>query len=177
MVRKGQDRKVKRCSGRNRKRLGESFGPAPSGAGPFCAAVSADKIAAMHSDTPSIDPGVMAFVRALLLAVFIYFGLLAVGGVCRVRDRGLGRLVRRDVALHPPTRRRRARSSRKPVGALSALPVLPGAGQREDELAREILAQRLVEPLASGRRSRVEGGAVAARRARPRRWGTAFIPL
>jgi len=28
---------------------------------------------------PSIDPGVMAFIWALLLAVFIYFGLLAVG--------------------------------------------------------------------------------------------------
>jgi hypothetical protein len=28
---------------------------------------------------PSIDPGVMAFVWALLLAVYIYFGLLAVG--------------------------------------------------------------------------------------------------
>jgi hypothetical protein len=28
---------------------------------------------------PSIDPGVMAFIWALLLAVYIYFGLLAVG--------------------------------------------------------------------------------------------------
>jgi hypothetical protein len=28
---------------------------------------------------PGIDPGVMAFVWSLLLAVFIYFGLLAVG--------------------------------------------------------------------------------------------------
>jgi hypothetical protein len=28
---------------------------------------------------PSIDPGVTAFIWALLLAVFIYFGLLAVG--------------------------------------------------------------------------------------------------
>jgi purine-cytosine permease-like protein len=28
---------------------------------------------------PSIDPGVMAFVWALLLAVFVYFGLKAVG--------------------------------------------------------------------------------------------------
>jgi hypothetical protein len=28
---------------------------------------------------PSIDPGVMAFIWALLLAVFIYFGLKAVG--------------------------------------------------------------------------------------------------
>jgi hypothetical protein len=28
---------------------------------------------------PSIDPGVMAFVWALLLAVYVYFGLLAVG--------------------------------------------------------------------------------------------------
>jgi hypothetical protein len=28
---------------------------------------------------PSVDPGVMAFIWALLLAVFVYFGLLAVG--------------------------------------------------------------------------------------------------
>jgi len=28
---------------------------------------------------PSIDPGVMAFVWAFLLAVYVYFGLLAVG--------------------------------------------------------------------------------------------------
>jgi hypothetical protein len=34
----------------------------------------------MHRpNPPSIDPGVMAFVWALLLAVFIYFGLKAVG--------------------------------------------------------------------------------------------------
>ena len=33
----------------------------------------------MHFHMPSIDPGVMAFVWSLLLAVFIYFGLLAVG--------------------------------------------------------------------------------------------------
>jgi hypothetical protein len=28
---------------------------------------------------PSIDPGVMAFVWALLLALYVYFGLVAVG--------------------------------------------------------------------------------------------------
>jgi hypothetical protein len=28
---------------------------------------------------PSIDPGVMAFVWAFLLAVYVYFGLLAIG--------------------------------------------------------------------------------------------------
>jgi hypothetical protein len=33
----------------------------------------------MHFHAPSIDPGVMAFVWALLLALYIYFGLLAVG--------------------------------------------------------------------------------------------------
>ena len=34
----------------------------------------------MHlPNPPSIDPGVMAFVWALLLAVYVYFGLLAVG--------------------------------------------------------------------------------------------------
>jgi purine-cytosine permease-like protein len=34
----------------------------------------------MHRpNPPSIDPGVMAFVWALLLALFIYFGLKAVG--------------------------------------------------------------------------------------------------
>jgi hypothetical protein len=33
----------------------------------------------MHFRAPSIDPGVMAFIWALLLAVYVYFGLLAVG--------------------------------------------------------------------------------------------------
>ena len=34
----------------------------------------------MHvPNPPSVDPGVMAFVWALLLAVYVYFGLLAVG--------------------------------------------------------------------------------------------------
>jgi hypothetical protein len=34
----------------------------------------------MHRpNPPSIDPGVMAFLWALLLAVFIYFGLKAIG--------------------------------------------------------------------------------------------------
>jgi len=28
---------------------------------------------------PSIDPGVMAFVWALLLALYVYFGLVAIG--------------------------------------------------------------------------------------------------
>jgi hypothetical protein len=33
----------------------------------------------MHFHLPSIDPGVMAFVWAVLLAAYVYFGLLAVG--------------------------------------------------------------------------------------------------
>lgn len=34
----------------------------------------------MHKpNPPSIDPGVMAFVWALLLALYIYFGLVAIG--------------------------------------------------------------------------------------------------
>jgi hypothetical protein len=34
----------------------------------------------MHMpNPPSIDPGVMAFVWAVLLALYVYFGLLAVG--------------------------------------------------------------------------------------------------
>jgi hypothetical protein len=33
----------------------------------------------MHFHAPSIDPGVMAFVWALLLSAYVYFGLLAVG--------------------------------------------------------------------------------------------------
>ena len=33
----------------------------------------------MHFHLPSIDPGVMAFVWALLLGLYVYFGLLAVG--------------------------------------------------------------------------------------------------
>jgi len=36
-------------------------------------------IASMHIHPPSIDPGVMAFVWAVLLGAYIYFGLLAVG--------------------------------------------------------------------------------------------------
>ena len=34
---------------------------------------------AMHFHPPSIDPGVMAFVWSVLLAAYVYFGLLAVG--------------------------------------------------------------------------------------------------
>jgi len=33
----------------------------------------------MHFRPPSIDPGVMAFVWAVLLAAYVYFGLLAIG--------------------------------------------------------------------------------------------------
>jgi hypothetical protein len=33
----------------------------------------------MHFHPPSIDPGVMAFVWAVLLAAYVYFGLLAIG--------------------------------------------------------------------------------------------------
>jgi hypothetical protein len=33
----------------------------------------------MHFNPPSIDQGVMAFVWAVVLGVYIYFGLLAVG--------------------------------------------------------------------------------------------------
>ena len=33
----------------------------------------------MHFRAPSIDPGVMAFIWALLLAAYVYCGLLAVG--------------------------------------------------------------------------------------------------
>ena len=33
----------------------------------------------MHFRAPSIDPGVMAFIWALLLSAYLYFGLLAIG--------------------------------------------------------------------------------------------------
>ena len=33
----------------------------------------------MHFRPPSIDPGVMAFVWAVVLAAYVYFGLLAIG--------------------------------------------------------------------------------------------------
>jgi len=33
----------------------------------------------MHFHLPSIDPGVMAFVWALLLGLYVYFGLIAIG--------------------------------------------------------------------------------------------------
>jgi hypothetical protein len=33
----------------------------------------------MRFHLPSIDPGVMAFVWSLLLALYVYFGLLAIG--------------------------------------------------------------------------------------------------
>lgn len=33
----------------------------------------------MHFRLPSVDPGVSAFVWALLLAIFVYFGLVSVG--------------------------------------------------------------------------------------------------
>jgi hypothetical protein len=56
---------------------GRFSGPAPSGAGPFLCPLGSRAV--HRPNPPSIDPGVMAFVWALLLAVFIYFGLLAVG--------------------------------------------------------------------------------------------------
>jgi hypothetical protein len=37
------------------------------------------RIAPMHFHLPSVDPGVMAFVWALLLGLYVYFGLIAVG--------------------------------------------------------------------------------------------------
>ena len=38
------------------------------------------RLAPVHlPNPPSIDPGVMAFVWALLLALYVYFGLLAIG--------------------------------------------------------------------------------------------------
>jgi hypothetical protein len=33
----------------------------------------------VHIHPPSIDPGVMAFIWAALLAAYVYFGLLAIG--------------------------------------------------------------------------------------------------
>ena len=33
----------------------------------------------MHFRAPSIDPGVMAFIWAVLLAAYVYFGLVAIG--------------------------------------------------------------------------------------------------
>jgi membrane protease YdiL (CAAX protease family) len=33
----------------------------------------------MHFRAPSIDPGVAAFIWAVVLAAYVYFGLLAVG--------------------------------------------------------------------------------------------------
>jgi hypothetical protein len=33
----------------------------------------------MHFNLPSIDPGLTAFVWSLLLTLYIYFGLLAIG--------------------------------------------------------------------------------------------------
>jgi hypothetical protein len=33
----------------------------------------------MHFRLPSIDPGVMAFVWAVLLGAYVYFGLVAIG--------------------------------------------------------------------------------------------------
>ena len=74
-VRKGQDRKVRRCCQRNRKRLGESMVRRVRAADFF----SARYDRAMHFRAPSIDPGVMAFIWALLLSAYVYFGLLAIG--------------------------------------------------------------------------------------------------
>jgi hypothetical protein len=53
------------------------FGPSPY---PTPAAVASSTIAAMHPPRPpSIDQGVIAFVWAVVLGTYIYFGLLAVG--------------------------------------------------------------------------------------------------
>jgi hypothetical protein len=45
----------------------------------FFARALLGRIAPMHFHLPSIDPGVMAFVWALLLSLYVYFGLIAVG--------------------------------------------------------------------------------------------------
>jgi hypothetical protein len=46
----------------------------------FRALTRSSRIALVHlPNPPSIDPGVMAFVWAFLLAVYVDFGLLAVG--------------------------------------------------------------------------------------------------
>jgi hypothetical protein len=73
----GPERKVDRGCGRNRDRLGEFFWSSP-----LCRAADLDSstIAAMHPPRPpSIDQGVIAVLWAVGLAVFIYFGLIAVG--------------------------------------------------------------------------------------------------
>ena len=72
----GPKRKVDRGCGRNRDRLGEFFLVRPiRRRGPG----ESTTIAAMHLRPPSIDQGVIALVWAVGLAVYIYFGLLAVG--------------------------------------------------------------------------------------------------
>src|SRR5258705_4849964 len=43
------------------------YGPAPSGGGPFFISI---RSRAMHFRAPSIDPGVMAFIWALLLSAY-----------------------------------------------------------------------------------------------------------
>src|SRR5262249_22539453 len=73
----GPERKVDRGCGRNRDRLGEFFWSHP-----LCSAadLASTTIAAMHPPRPpSIHHGVIALLWAVWLAVFIYFGLLAVG--------------------------------------------------------------------------------------------------
>jgi hypothetical protein len=45
----------------------------------FFARVVLGRIAPMHFHLPSIDPGVMAFIWALLLSLYVYVGLIAVG--------------------------------------------------------------------------------------------------
>jgi purine-cytosine permease-like protein len=46
----------------------------------FRAGTRAARIARVHRpNPPSIDPGVMAFIWALLLALYVYFGLKAIG--------------------------------------------------------------------------------------------------
>ncbi len=78
----GPERKVDRGCGRNRDELGEFFlvlpGPAAVPAAPR---ISPDlRSPAMHPPRPpSIDQGIIALLWAIGLAVFIYFGLIAVG--------------------------------------------------------------------------------------------------
>jgi hypothetical protein len=72
-------------------------------------------IAAMHLRPPSIDQGVIALVWAVGLAVFIYFGLIAVGAsgafaivIALVSLAAIWLLVRlrgEDVPRRPPRRR------------------------------------------------------------------------
>src|SRR5581483_10328959 len=104
---------------------------------------------------PSIDPGVMAFIWALLLAVFIYFGLLAIGA------KGAFAIVISLLAFAAIWLFVRLRGEDRSRAERAA------PGKREDEQTGERRPERRVQPLPRVRGRGVETRAMSGEKLEP----------